>query len=133
MKKSDNSTVHLKMATTRIKLHKTKITEDTKNQRKIIIELLREGKDRIAEAKAYQILSNNLKLELLNAIELYCELLIARMPLLNSAQFDFSTKIIDLLLISNRVCPKELRPAVVGIILSVQSADIDELATVSKH
>jgi Regulator of Vps4 activity in the MVB pathway len=76
------SLVQLKMSVNRLRLMQQKQTALAKQARRELAKLLDEGKDESARIRVENIIREDLFVEMLEILELYCELLLARFGLL---------------------------------------------------
>lgn len=74
----------LKMAINRLKLLEQKQTVTTKDSRRQMAQLLTDGKEQSAKIRVENIIRMDINIELLEILELYCELLLARIGLLDT-------------------------------------------------
>lgn len=75
----------LKMAINRLKLLEQKQSATTKDQRRQMAQLLTDGKEQSAKIRVENIIRMDINIELLEILELYCELLLARIGLLDTS------------------------------------------------
>eukprot|EP01088_Endostelium_zonatum_P003578 TRINITY_DN14775_c0_g1_i1.p1 TRINITY_DN14775_c0_g1~~TRINITY_DN14775_c0_g1_i1.p1 ORF type:complete len:963 (-),score=292.17 TRINITY_DN14775_c0_g1_i1:305-3193(-) len=101
----------LKLAVNRIQIHRTKKIEGCNQHKREIAGLLNEGKDELARVRTVSVIFEDYMVEVLNAIELYCETINARLQLLAS----------------QKTCPDELKEPVCSIIYAAPYVEIDEL------
>lgn len=80
--------VHLKMSVTRLRNMQQKKTALAKANRRDLAGLLSQGKDASARIRVENIIREDINVELLEILELYCELLLARIGLLESRECD---------------------------------------------
>lgn len=105
--------VHLKMSVTRLRNLQQKKTALAKSSRREIATLLSSGKEASARIRVENIIREDISIELLEILELYCELLLARIALLES-----------------RECDAGLEEAVVSLIHAAQRVEVKELLTI---
>lgn len=104
--------VHLKMSVTRLRNLQQKKTAVAKAQRRELAGLLANGKDQSARIRVENIIREDISVELLEILELYCELLTARIGLLET-----------------RECDPGLEEAVKSLIYSAHRSEVKELMT----
>lgn len=75
----------LKMAINRLRIVQQKETAIAKQQRRFMAELLLEGKEQSAKIRVENIIREDMTIEVLEILELYCELLLARIGLMESS------------------------------------------------
>ncbi|KAK3109445.1 Vacuolar protein sorting-associated protein ist1, partial [Teratosphaeriaceae sp. CCFEE 6253] len=80
--------VQLKLSVTRLRMVQQKDAALAKQQRRAMAQLLEQGKDESAKIRVENIIRSDMNTELLEIIELYCELLTARAGLLESKECD---------------------------------------------
>ena len=68
----------LKMAISKLKFIQDKKTALTKQQRRQLADLLNQGKESSAKIRVENIIRDDIYIELLEFLELYCELLLAK-------------------------------------------------------
>ncbi|CAN6606919.1 vacuolar protein sorting-associated protein Ist1p [Trichomonascus vanleenenianus] len=78
----------LKMAINRLRLVQQKETAIAKQQRRNLAQLLEQGKEQSAKIRVENIIREDYNVELLEMLELYCELLLARITLLEQKDCD---------------------------------------------
>lgn len=76
------------MAINRLRLIQQKETAIAKQQRRGIAQLLEQGKEQSARIRVENIIREDINVELLEILELYCELLLARIGLLDAKECD---------------------------------------------
>lgn len=106
----------LKMAISKLKFIQDKKTALTKQQRRQLADLLNQGKESSAKIRVENIIRDDIYIELLEFLELYCELLLARISI-----------ILDQ---SRTTCDPGLKEAVHSIIYSAPSTELKELTTI---
>lgn len=104
--------VHLKMSVTRLRNMQQKKTALAKANRRDLAALLAQGKDASARIRVENIIREDINVELLEILELYCELLLARIGLLES-----------------RECDPGLEEAVKSLIYAAHRSEVKELVT----
>ncbi|KXL49294.1 hypothetical protein M433DRAFT_132670 [Acidomyces richmondensis BFW] len=80
--------VQLKLSISRLRMVQQKDTALAKQQRRAMAVLLEQGKEESARIRVENIIRSDLNTELLEILELYCELLIARAGLLEAKECD---------------------------------------------
>ena len=80
--------VQLKLSISRLRMVQQKDTALAKQQRRSMAQLLEQGKDESARIRVENIIRSDMNTELLEILELYCELLIARAGLLDAKECD---------------------------------------------
>jgi vacuolar protein sorting-associated protein IST1 len=80
--------VQLKLSISRLRMVQQKDTALAKQQRRAMAGLLEQGKEESARIRVENIIRSDLNTELLEILELYCELLIARAGLLEAKECD---------------------------------------------
>ncbi|GAB7352284.1 hypothetical protein MBLNU459_g2743t1 [Dothideomycetes sp. NU459] len=105
--------VQLKLSISRLRMVQQKDTAIAKQQRRAMAQLLEQGKDESARIRVENIIRSDLTTELLEILELYCELLLARAGLLEAKE-----------------CDPGLEEAVKSIIYAAPRTDVKELHTV---
>lgn len=80
--------MHLKLAISRLRIVQQKDTAIAKQQRRDMAHLLEQGKYESARIRVENIIRSDLTTELLEVLELYCELLLARIGLMEPQQCD---------------------------------------------
>lgn len=80
--------VQLKLSISRLRMVQQKDTALAKQQRRAMAALLEQGKEESARIRVENIIRSDLNTELLEILELYCELLIARVGLLEAKDCD---------------------------------------------
>ncbi|KAI3402575.2 IST1 [Candida oxycetoniae] len=104
----------LKMALSKLKFIQEKKLAMTKQQRRNLAELLRQGKESSARIRVENIIRDDIYVELLEYLELYCELILARLSIL----LDRST------------CDSSLLEAVQSVIYAASHTELRELTTI---
>jgi vacuolar protein sorting-associated protein IST1 len=80
--------VQLKLAISRLRMVQQKDTALAKQQRRSMAQLLEQGKDESAKIRVENIIRSDIDTELLEILELYCELLLARTGLMEAKDCD---------------------------------------------
>ncbi|KAK5017466.1 regulator of Vps4 activity in the MVB pathway-domain-containing protein [Cryomyces antarcticus] len=80
--------VQLKLSISRLRMTQQKDSAIAKQQRRAMAQLLEQGKDESAHIRVENIIRSDLTTELLEILELYCELLLARAGLLEAKDCD---------------------------------------------
>ncbi|KAG7662951.1 IST1 [[Candida] subhashii] len=106
----------LKMAISKLKFIQEKKQALTKQQRRQLADLLQQGKESSALIRVENIIRDDIYIELLEFLELYCELLLARISILLNPL--------------NIKCDENLREAVESIIYSANHTELKELTTI---
>ena len=104
--------VHLKMSVTRLRNLQQKKTAVAKAQRRELATMLSNGKEQSARIRVENVIREDISVELLEILELYCELLLARIGLLET-----------------RECDPGLEEAVKSLIYSAHRSEVKELVT----
>ncbi|KAH0537717.1 hypothetical protein FGG08_005524 [Glutinoglossum americanum] len=102
--------VQLKLAISRLRMVQQKETALAKQQRRAMAHLLEAGKEESARIRVENIIREELSVELLEILELYCELLLARIGLLEAKE-----------------CDPGLEEAIKSIIYAAPRTDVREL------
>lgn len=108
----------LKMAISKLKFLQEKKTALTKQQRRQLADLLSAGKESSAKIRVENIIRDDIYIELLEYLELHCELLLARLSI-----------ILDTL--RNEVDPN-LKEAVLLVIYACHHTEVKELITLGE-
>ncbi|KAK3703061.1 Vacuolar protein sorting-associated protein ist1 [Vermiconidia calcicola] len=80
--------VQLKLSISRLRMVQAKDSALAKQQRRSMAQLLEQGKEESARIRVENIIRSDMNTELLEILELYCELLIARAGLLEAKECD---------------------------------------------
>ncbi|KAF2773578.1 DUF292-domain-containing protein [Teratosphaeria nubilosa] len=80
--------VQLKLSISRLRMVQTKDTALAKQARRSMAQLLEQGKEESARIRVENIIRSDMNTELLEVLELYCELLLARAGLLEAKECD---------------------------------------------
>ncbi|XP_011010805.1 PREDICTED: uncharacterized protein LOC105115575 [Populus euphratica] len=108
----------LKLASSRIKLLKNKREAQVKHLKRELAQLLDAGQDRTARIRVEHVVREEKTLAAYELIEIYCELIVARLPIIES----------------QKNCPIDLKEAVSSVIFaSPRCADVPELMDIRKH
>ncbi|KAF2157925.1 DUF292-domain-containing protein [Myriangium duriaei CBS 260.36] len=105
--------VQLKLSISRLRMVQQKDSAIAKQQRRSMAQLLEQGKDESARIRVENIIRSDLTTELLEILELYCELLLARAGLLEGKE-----------------CDPGLEEAVQSLIYAAPRTEVKELHTV---
>ncbi|GMI94857.1 hypothetical protein HRI_003155000 [Hibiscus trionum] len=108
----------LRMAIPRIKLMRNKREAQAKQLKRELAQLLVAGQDQTARIRVEHAVREEKTVEAYNLLEIYCELIVARMPMVES----------------QKDCPIDLKEAIASVIYaSARCEDIPELKDASKH
>ncbi|GMH03374.1 hypothetical protein Nepgr_005213 [Nepenthes gracilis] len=108
----------LKLAVSRIKLLKNKKEVQLRQLKRELAQLLESGQDQTARIRVEHVIREEKTMAAYDLIEIYCELIVARLPIIES----------------QKNCPIDLKEAITSIIFaSPRCADIPELLDVRKH
>ncbi|KAI4347023.1 hypothetical protein L6164_007874 [Bauhinia variegata] len=108
----------LKLAVSRIKLLKNKREAQVKQLKRELAQLLESGQEQTARIRVEHVIREEKTITAYDLIEIYCELIAARMPMIES----------------QKNCPIDLKEAISSVIFaSPRCADIPELMDVKKH
>lgn len=108
----------LKLAVSRIKLMKNKKGIQLTQSKREVGQLLSSGQDQTARIRVEHVVREEKTIAAFDLIEIYCELIVARLPIIES----------------QKICPVDLKEAVAGIIFAApRCAEIPELKDISKH
>ncbi|XP_008242434.1 PREDICTED: uncharacterized protein LOC103340768 [Prunus mume] len=108
----------LKLAVSRIKLLKNKKDAQVKQIKRELAQLLETGQERTARIRVEHVLREEKTKAAYELIEIYCELIAARLPMIES----------------QKNCPIDLKEAITSVVFaSPRCADIPELMDVRKH
>ena len=111
---------HMKMALQRIKMESNKATNMTKHNKKEIAQLLKDGKIELARIKCEHIVRTDDMIEAYGIIELYLELLYARVHYISTSTTGVAP-------------PPDLREPVASVIFASGKVKIDELGVVAQQ
>ncbi|KAI9786276.1 MAG: hypothetical protein M1816_008085 [Peltula sp. TS41687] len=118
--------VQLKLSISRLRMVQQKDSAIAKQQRRAMAALLEQGRDESARIRVENIIRSDLQTELLEILELYCELLLARAGLLEPSNTSSSSSSSN----NNNRCDSGLEEAVASIIYAAPRTEIKELQTV---
>lgn len=104
------------MAISKLKFIQDKKTALTKQQRRQLADLLNQGKESSAKIRVENIIRDDIYIELLEFLELYCELLLARISI-----------ILDQ---TRTTCDPGLKEAVHSVIYAAPSTELKELSMI---
>lgn len=108
----------LKLAAARIKLLRNKREVQVKTMRRELAQLLESGQEQTARIRVEHVIREEKTMSAYDLIELYCELIAARLPIIES----------------QKACPIDLKEAVSSVIFaSPRCADLPELMDIRKH
>ncbi|KAJ6812929.1 uncharacterized protein M6B38_146335 [Iris pallida] len=108
----------LKLAAARIKLLRNKREVQVKSMRRELAQLLESGQEQTARIRVEHVIREEKTMAAYDLIELYCELIAARLPIIES----------------QKACPIDLKEAISSVIFaSPRCADIPELIDIRKH
>lgn len=102
----------IKMAISKLQFIQEKKVALTKQQRRLLADLLNQGKESSARIRVENIIRDDIYIELLEYLELYCELLLARLSLISDKS----------------VCDESLYELVESIIYSAPHSELKEVA-----
>ncbi|KAI5967325.1 IST1 [Candida margitis] len=102
------------MAISKLKFSQEKKVALTKQQRRQLAELLKTGKESSAKIRVENIIRDDIYIELLEFLELYCELLLARLNMI----------------LDRPTCDPSLLEAASSLIYSAHSTDLKELVLI---
>lgn len=106
----------LKMAISRLKFVQEKKAALCKQQRRQLADLLKQGKESSAQIRVENIIREDIYIELLEHLELYCELLLARISIVSDP--------------ARKECEPNLLELVLSIIYSAQHSELKELTSI---
>ncbi|XP_020582123.1 uncharacterized protein LOC110025805 isoform X2 [Phalaenopsis equestris] len=116
--KSGKCKTSLKLAISRIKLLKNRRDIQVKQLRRELAQLLETGQEQTARIRVEHVIREEKTMSAYDLIEIYCELIVARMPIIDS----------------QKSCPIDLKEAITSVIFaSPRCADIPELTDVKKQ
>ncbi|XP_059432106.1 uncharacterized protein LOC132165521 [Corylus avellana] len=108
----------LRLAVSRIKLLRNKREAQLKHLKRDVAQLLESGQDRTARIRVEHVDREEKTMAAYELIEIYCELIVARLPMIES----------------QKNCPIDLKEAISSIIFaSPRCADVPELTEIRKH
>ncbi|KAL0345135.1 UNVERIFIED_CONTAM: IST1-like protein [Sesamum radiatum] len=108
----------LKLAGSRLKLLRNKKEVQVNQMKREIAQLLESGQDQTARIRVEHVIREEKMMAAYDLIEIYCELIVARMPIIES----------------QKTCPIDLKEAIASIVFaSPRCGDVPELLDVRKH
>lgn len=108
----------LKLAVSRIKLLNNKREAQVKQMKRELAQLLESGQVQTARIRVEHVIREEKTMTAYNLIEIYCELLAARLPIIES----------------QKNCPIDLKEAITSVVFaSPRCADVPELMDIKKH
>ncbi|TYH60964.1 hypothetical protein ES332_D07G016200v1 [Gossypium tomentosum] len=108
----------LKLAIPRIKLMKNKREAQVKQIKRELAQLLESDQDQTARIRVEHVVREEKTVEAYNLLEIYCELIVARMPMIES----------------QKNCPIDLKEAISSVVFaSTRCEEIPELKDATKH
>ncbi|RZC49928.1 hypothetical protein C5167_018353, partial [Papaver somniferum] len=108
----------LKLAVARIKLLKNKREVNLRQMKRDLAKLLETGQEQTARIRVEHVVREEKTMSAYDLIEIYCELVVARLPIIES----------------QKTCPVDLKEAVTSIVFAApRCADIPELVDIRKH
>lgn len=108
----------IKMAISKLKFIQDKKTALAKQQRRQLADLLGQGKELSAKIRVENIIRDDIYVELLEYLELYCELLLARIGMITD--------------INRQTCDSNLAEAVQSVIYSAQYTELKEMTSLKE-
>ncbi|XP_020549327.1 uncharacterized protein LOC105161819 isoform X2 [Sesamum indicum] len=133
----------LRLAGSRLKLLRNKKEVQVKQMKREIAQLLESGQDQTARIRVEHVIREEKMMAAYDLIEIYCELIVARLPIIESQNlcmvWTYYPKLFPRLctdLFSNlcRTCPIDLKEAIASIVFaSPRCGDVPELLDVRKH
>ncbi|KAL9224720.1 hypothetical protein vseg_000729 [Gypsophila vaccaria] len=116
--KSSKCKTALNLAKARVKIMKNKKDVQMRQLRREIGQLLQNGQDQTARIRVEHVIREQNTLAAYEMIEIYCELVVARLPIIES----------------QKNCPLDLKEAIASLIFAApRCGDITELQDVRKH
>ncbi|KAI3850689.1 hypothetical protein MKW98_030749 [Papaver atlanticum] len=116
--KSGKCKTSLKLAVARIKLLKNKREVNLRQIKRDLAKLLETGQEQTARIRVEHVVREEKTMSAYDLIEIYCELVVARLPIIES----------------QKTCPVDLKEAVTSIVFAApRCADIPELVDIRKH
>ncbi|XVF34982.1 hypothetical protein REPUB_Repub18cG0105400 [Reevesia pubescens] len=110
--------IALRLAIPRLKLMKNKREAHVKQLKRELAQLLESGQDQTARIRVEHVVREEKTVAAYNLVEIYCELIVARMPVIES----------------QKNCPIDLKEAIASVVFaSARCEDIPELKDISKH
>ncbi|KAI3948706.1 hypothetical protein MKW92_007224 [Papaver armeniacum] len=108
----------LKLAVARIKLLKNKREVGLRQMKRDLAKLLETGQEQTARIRVEHVVREEKTMSAYDLIEIYCELVVARLPIIES----------------QKTCPVDLKEAVTSIVFAApRCSDIPELVDIRKH
>ncbi|KAL8456455.1 hypothetical protein ACS0TY_034606 [Phlomoides rotata] len=108
----------LRLAGSRLKLLRNKKEVQLKQMKREIAQLLESGQDQTARIRVEHVIREEKMMAAYDLLEIYCELIIARLPIIES----------------QKDCPIDLKEAIASIVFSSpRCGDVPELLDVRKH
>ncbi|OVA11767.1 protein of unknown function DUF292 [Macleaya cordata] len=108
----------LRLAVARIKLLKNKREVQLRQMKRDLAQLLEAGQEQTARIRVEHVVREEKTMAAYDLIELYCELIVARLPIIES----------------QKNCPIDLKEAITSVVFaSPRCADVPELLDVRKH
>jgi vacuolar protein sorting-associated protein IST1 len=114
---------HLKLSITRLRMLQQKDTALSKAARRTMAQLLESGKEESARIRVENIIHTDINVELLEILELYCELLLARAGLLDASPPPEHYG-------KSAYCDPGLEEAICSVIYAAPRTEVKELQTV---
>lgn len=108
----------LKVAISKLQFIQDKKTALTKQQRRQLADLLNQGKETSAKIRVENIIRDDIYIELLEFLELYCELLLARIALISDP--------------TRTTCDPSLIESVHSVIYSAPHTELKELSVIKE-
>ncbi|XP_020105873.1 uncharacterized protein LOC109722289 isoform X1 [Ananas comosus] len=116
--KPDKCKTSLRLAVARLKLLRNKREVQIKQMRRELAQLLETGQDQTARIRVEHVIREEKTMSAYDLISVYCELIMARMPMIES----------------QKNCPIDLKEAIASIVFaSPRCADVPELMDIRKH
>ncbi|KAL0295911.1 UNVERIFIED_CONTAM: IST1-like protein [Sesamum angustifolium] len=108
----------LRLAASRLKLLRNKKEVQVNQMKREIAQLLQSGQDQTARIRVEHVIREEKMMAAYDLIEIYCELIVARLPIIES----------------QKTCPIDLKEAITSIVFaSPRCGDVPELLDVRKH
>ncbi|KAK4432932.1 IST1-like protein [Sesamum alatum] len=108
----------LRLAASRLKLLRNKKEVQVNQMKREIAKLLESGQDQTARIRVEHVVREEKMMAAYDLIEIYCELIVARLPIIES----------------QKTCPIDLKEAIASIVFaSPRCGDVPELLDVRKH
>ncbi|CAK7891113.1 vacuolar protein sorting-associated protein Ist1p [[Candida] anglica] len=108
--------ISLKTAISKLKFIQDKKTALAKQQRRSLADLLNQGKESSATIRVENLIRDDIYVELLEYIELYCELLLARITLVSDP--------------ARTTCDESLKEAIQSVIYASPHTELKEIAAI---